>query len=108
MNKFLKNRVDNVREDFLKLKNLLIEAQEDHTNDPDEFLRSKIFKMGRFIRVYSEFLNNLSVITDSEAKKTLEIIDQDSEDLETTLANELESFKIEWNTFLNYIELNVI
>lgn len=95
--------LETIREDLEKLKLVLKEARDDYAVDFEGFKKAKIFRMGRFIRLYHEFMSHLDVELDTDTENALrELVGNDS------LVNELNLFKSEWDSFLREIETNVI
>ena len=91
-----------VKEDLNKLQNVLNEAKQDYSEDRECFLKSKIFKMGRFIRFYHEFMKDLEVTIDQD---TLEALENFNNPLLITKLNQL---KTDWDEFLKILDEKVI
>ena len=83
------------KQDLKRLQNVLEEAKLDYATDAEDFLKQKVFKMGRFIRLYFELLQHLDVHLDTDIPNVLK-------DLEL---NELKQFKSNWNSFLHSLEV---
>ena len=95
--------LDLIKDALVKLENVLEEARTDYTADNEAFYASKIFKMGRFIRLYSEFMKKLEVLIDIDVNSALEMYD----DNENKLVSRLDKFKSNWNEFLENVEKKV-
>lgn len=78
-----------------RLHFVLEEARNDAKESLVDFLNSKIFNMGRFIRIFSELLVSLKI----DLYDDLQISDDQSE-----LKNKLDDFLIKWDEFLKEIE----
>ena len=79
---------------LIKLQAILDEAIEDSNANLNEFLNSKIFKIGKFIGIYHEILKALQVDCNDDLKDSLDV----------NLYNKLERFLANWNLFLNEVE----
>lgn len=96
--------LDLIKDALVKLENVLEEARTDYAADNEAFYASKIFKMGRFIRLYSEFMKKLDVLIDIDVNSALEMYENDNEN---KLVSRLDKFKSNWNEFLENVEKNV-
>jgi len=98
-----------VSDDLSKLEVVLDEAQNDYAIDVESFCQTKIFKMGKFIRIYSELMNHLDVRVNDDVQEALEILEtENAETIEKPMfKNRLEDFIRNWNNFLEKVEQNV-
>lgn len=80
-----------------KLQNVLIEAKNEFSSDQEIFLKIKIFKMGRFIRFYSELMTFLGTKLDEDTVEEMENFDNN-------LADQLKLLKLDWDEFVLSIE----
>lgn len=94
-----------VEEDLLKLENVLDEAINDFKDEANGFYKSKIFKMGRFIRLYSELMQHLGVDLKEDTFEELENIDFESKS-DADNRKRLELFIENWDQFLAKVEKN--
>ena len=98
----MKEKLEQIRVDFQKLQNVLDEAKNDVDTDRGLFLKSKIFKMGRFIRLYHELMKDLEVDLDTDTVEALEDLDPTRD-----MIKDLATLKIDWDQFLKSLEDNV-
>lgn len=92
-------------ENFSKLKCVLDEARQDSDNDPKEFCAKKIFKMGRFIRLYADLMKLLNAKLNEDFLEELDNIDYElSLKKNDGYVENLSSFLNQWNSFLTNIE----
>jgi hypothetical protein len=98
-----------VSDDLSKLEVVLDEAQNDYAIDVESFRKTKIFKMGKFIRIYSELMNHLDVRVNDDVQEALEIIETENAEIieKPMFKNRLEDFIRNWNNFLEKVEQNV-
>ncbi len=84
-----------------KLQILLNDCQEDYEVDNALFCKSKIFKMGQFIKIYSDLMKYMNVKLNEDLLDELKNID-------ASLVDMVHKLFIEWNEFLELIENNVM
>lgn len=83
-----------------KLEILLNECKEDYEADNTLFCKSKIFKMGQFIKIYSDWMKNLNVKLNEDLLDELRNIDDNLVDM-------VHKLFLEWDEFLELIEKNL-
>lgn len=96
----MKELIAQISEDIDGLQNVLDDAKKDYSSDPDLFYKLNIFKMSRFIRLYSELMKHLGTKLNEDAIAELAGLDED-------LLAKLEKFKAEWNDFLKNVETKI-
>ena len=96
-----------INDDFSKLEDVLNEAQNDFAIDMDIFCKTKIFKMGKFIRIYSDLMKHLDVKVNEDVEEALEMHQDDGLIGTLNLKNRLDQFIKNWNGFLEKVEQNV-
>lgn len=85
-----------IEDDLLKLENVLTEGKQDYQHDASLFYKTGIFKMGRFIRLYSELMKRLGAHVNEDVLNDLENFD---------LEKRLQNFLSNWDNFLQEIEI---
>jgi hypothetical protein len=96
-----------INDDFSKLEDILNEAQNDFAIDMDTFRKTKIFKMGKFIRIYSDLMKHLDVKVNEDVEEALGIQQDDGLIDTLNFKNRLDRFIKDWNDFLEKVEQNV-
>lgn len=96
----MKELISQISDDIDELQNVLNDARQDYLTDRDLFYKLNIFKMGRFIRLYSDLMKHLGTKLNEDAMAELEGLDEG-------LFARLEKLKVEWNDFLRDVESNV-
>ena len=79
---------------LLKLADVLNEAKRDYDIDENLFCKKNIFKMGRFIGLYADFMKGLNVLTNDDVEYELNQNDLDF----------LNQLKSDWDNFLLNID----
>jgi hypothetical protein len=95
MSYFEEARKSAIQTDFEKLESVLNEAESDFNNDSQLFYSKNIFKMGKFIQLYSELMNHLEIHVKEDVEQELDVYD---------LKARHESFLSNWDSFLERIE----
>lgn len=90
-----------------KLQNVLTEAREDFTSDPNLFYRLKLFKMAKFIPLTCEIMKAVNSRDDESMLEELELID-DEVSGDSNLLETIKQFRSDWNLFLQEIDGKVI
>lgn len=85
-----------------QLQATLEQARSEYGSDPEQFYDANIFKMAKFIPVYSELMKYLGVVVSDDVFQELKDIDEDCED--STLASSLQDLMREWDDFLLSVE----
>ena len=93
-----------INEDLSKLEKVLDEAKHDFANDVVTFCKTNIFKMGKFIRIYSDLMKHLNVIVNNDVQEALEMKDDDGKE---SFQSRLEDLIKNWNHFLEKVEQHV-
>lgn len=89
-----------VAADIAKLRDVFQEAKKDYEDDPSIFHSTKIFKMMRFLKLYSVFMEHLGAKLNEDAMAELY-------DLDEELYDSINSLRKEWDEFLDKIENKV-
>ncbi|CAF0994109.1 unnamed protein product [Brachionus calyciflorus] len=76
------------------------DARKDLDEDISGFCKAKIFKMGRFIRLYSELMRHFNVNFNEDLLEEISELDENFE-------QRIKNFLIEWDYFLNEFENRV-
>ena len=97
--------IEKLNESFVKLESVLDEAKNDYSLDLEAFCKTKIFKMGRFIRLYSDFMKLLNIIVNDDVHEALALYNDKVKD--KYFSERLNKFIAEWNEFLGIVEKNV-
>lgn len=95
----MSEKLEQIRTDIKKLYNVLEEAKTDFIDNRELFLKSKIFKMGRFIQLYHELMKDLEIELDIDMTEALEDLDPSR-----NLVEDLKTIKIEWDSFLKSLD----
>lgn len=98
----MSEKLEQIRTDIKKLYNVLEEAKTDFIDNRELFLKSKIFKMGRFIQLYHELMKDLEIELDIDMTEALEDLDPSR-----NLVEDLKTIKIEWDSFLKSLDNEV-
>ncbi len=98
----MSEKLEQIRTDIKKLYNVLEEAKTDFIDNRELFLKSKIFKMGRFIQLYHELMKDLEIELDIDMTEALEDLDPSK-----NLVEDLKTIKIEWDSFLKSLDNEV-
>jgi hypothetical protein len=91
----IEKRKSQIESDLRNLDSVLNEARLDFENDSESFYAKKIFKMGRFIRMYAELMGHLDVLVGDEVEDALAEFGFDQRQKE---------FLKGWDLFLSEIE----
>jgi len=94
----------NVKESIEQLESTLDEAKQDFEADSVLFKSSKIYRMGRFMRLYADLMNHLDVLGDNETASAIEQLENRDE---PGLNERLGHLKRDWDGFLQRVEHEV-
>jgi len=90
--------MDEAKKRLSTLGQILAEAEIDAKESLKDFANGKIFKMGRFIRVYSELLCGL------DAASNEDLIDELRDADDSSILQDLNDFLAKWDAFLEDVE----
>lgn len=88
-----------------ELRTTLDQARSDYASNSEQFYDANIFKMAKFIPVYSELMKHLEVVISDDVFQELTDIDEDCED--SRLASSLQDLMRDWDDFLLTVEPKV-
>jgi hypothetical protein len=94
----------NVKESIEQLESTLNEAKQDFDVDSVLFKSSKIYRMGRFMRLYADLMNHLDVLGDNETASAIQDLESNNE---LKLGERLAHVKRDWDGFLEKVENEV-
>ena len=89
-----------------KIQQVLDDSKAAYESDVASFLKTNIFQMGKFIRLYSELMSRLKTKLNQDTIDELELIDQETNN-QFHLVQSLSKLKYEWDAFLELVEQNV-
>jgi hypothetical protein len=93
-----------VKKNIEELESTLDEAKRDFEADSALFKSSKIYRMGRFMRLYADLMNHLDALDDNDTTSAIENLQSDQEH---KLGERLAHFKHDWDGFLEQVENQV-
>lgn len=89
---------------IFELEKCLESSMKNYENDSFQFCQKEIFKMGSFIRIYSDLMKTIGAQIKEDVLSELEIIEHNTD---KNFSQRLECLFKRWNEFLEFVEMKV-